>query len=114
MRLSDWSSDVCSSDRFWRGLPLVAILFMSVIMLLLFLPLSVEAPRLSLALAGISFYSAAYLAAVVRGGLQGIGRGPYESGGAWRRVRVCQYVEISGGAVSYNTTMSMKQKLHNQ
>src|SRR3546814_17019876 len=82
MRLSDWSSDVCSSDRFWRGLPLVAILFMSVIMLPLFLPPGVEAPRLSLALAGITFYSAAYLAEVVRGGLQGIGRGQYEAAGA--------------------------------
>src|SRR3546814_2148814 len=86
MRISDWSSDVCSSDlpalrlvaagfiEFWRGLPLVAILFMSVIMLPLFLPPGVEAPRLSLALAGITFYSATYLAEVVRGGLQGIGR----------------------------------------
>src|SRR3546814_14357384 len=40
--------------EFWRGLPLVAILFMSVIMLPLFLPPGVEAPRLSLALAGIT------------------------------------------------------------
>lgn len=68
--------------EFWRGLPLVAILFMSVIMLPLFLPPGVEAPRLSLALAGITFYSAAYLAEVVRGGLQGIGRGQYEAAGA--------------------------------
>src|SRR3546814_13624373 len=94
MRISDWSSDVCSSDlpalrlvaagfiEFWRGLPLVAILFMSVIMLPLFLPPGVEAPRLSLALAGITFYSAAYLAEVVRGGLQGIGRGQSAAAGA--------------------------------
>jgi general L-amino acid transport system permease protein len=68
--------------EFWRGLPLVAILFMSVIMLPLFLPPGVEAPRLSLALAGITLYSAAYLAEVVRGGLQGIGRGQYEAAGA--------------------------------
>ncbi|WP_193367790.1 amino acid ABC transporter permease [Pelagibius marinus] len=68
--------------EFWRGLPLVAILFMSVIMLPLFLPPDVEAPRLSLALAGITFYSASYLAEVVRGGLQGIGRGQYEAAGA--------------------------------
>src|SRR3546814_15849767 len=38
--------------------------------------------RLSLALAGITFYSAAYRAGVVRGGLQGIGRGQYEAAGA--------------------------------
>lgn len=68
--------------EFWRGLPLVAILFMSVIMLPLFLPPGMEAPRLSLALAGITLYSAAYLAEVVRGGLQGIGRGQYEAAGA--------------------------------
>lgn len=68
--------------EFWRGLPLVAILFMSVIMLPLFLPPGTEAPRLSLALAGMIFYSAAYLAEVIRGGLQCIGRGQYEAAGA--------------------------------
>ncbi len=58
--------------EFWRGLPLVAILFMSVIMLPLFLPPGVDSPRLLLAMIGITFFASAYLAEVVRGGLNGI------------------------------------------
>lgn len=68
--------------EFWRGMPLVAILFMSVIMLPLFLPPGLEAPRIALAMTGITLYSSAYLAEVLRGGLQGVGRGQSEAAGA--------------------------------
>lgn len=68
--------------EFWRGMPLVAILFMSVIMLPLFLPPGVEVSRLGLAMTGITLYSGAYLAEVVRGGLQAVGRGQAEAADA--------------------------------
>ncbi|MGF7007669.1 amino acid ABC transporter permease [Aminobacter sp. BE322] len=68
--------------EFWRGMPLIAILFMSVIMLPLFLPPGVEFPRLTLAMTGITLYSAAYLAEVARGGLQSVGRGQSEAANA--------------------------------
>lgn len=74
---------------FWRGMPLVAVLFMSVIMLPLFLPPGVEFSRLGLALTGLTLYSSAYLAEVIRGGLQSVGRGQTEAAlalsfGFWR------------------------------
>ena len=65
--------------EFWRGLPLVAILFMSVIMLPLFLPPGVDSPRLLLAMVGITFFASAYLAEVVRGGLNGVDLGQYRA-----------------------------------
>lgn len=68
--------------EFWRGLPLVAILFMAVIMLPLFLPPGMRSTRLSLALVAITLYSASYLAEVVRGGLESVGRGQIEASSA--------------------------------
>ncbi|GAA4130524.1 amino acid ABC transporter permease [Aminobacter aganoensis] len=68
--------------EFWRGMPLIAILFMSVIMLPLFLPPGVEFPRLTLAMIGITLYSAAFLAEVARGGLQSVSRGQSEAANA--------------------------------
>jgi len=56
----------------WRGLPLVAILFMAVILLPLVLPPGVEVGRIETAAIALTIYSAAYLAEVVRGGLQAI------------------------------------------
>jgi general L-amino acid transport system permease protein len=62
----------------WRGVPLITVLFMASVMLPLFLPDGMTFDRLLRALIGISLFSAAYMAEVVRGGLQAIGRGQYE------------------------------------
>lgn len=62
----------------WRGVPLITVLFMSSVMLPLFLPDGVSFDKLLRALIGISLFSAAYMAEVVRGGLQAIGKGQYE------------------------------------
>jgi general L-amino acid transport system permease protein len=62
----------------WRGVPLITVLFMASVMLPLFLPEGVTFDRLLRALIGISLFSAAYMAEVVRGGLQAIGKGQYE------------------------------------
>jgi len=64
--------------EFWRGVPLITVLFMSSVMLPLFLPEGVNFDKLLRALIGVALFSAAYMAEVVRGGLQAIPRGQYE------------------------------------
>ncbi len=64
--------------EFWRGVPLITVLFMSSVMLPLFLPEGVEMDKLLRALIGVMLFSSAYMAEVVRGGLQAIPKGQYE------------------------------------
>jgi general L-amino acid transport system permease protein len=58
--------------------PLITVLFMSSVMLPLFLPVGVNFDKLLRAVVGFSLFSAAYMAEVVRGGLQAMPRGQYE------------------------------------
>ncbi|PHR29964.1 MAG: hypothetical protein COA36_03475 [Desulfotalea sp.] len=62
-----------------RGVPLVSVLFMASVMFPLFLPENVTFNKLLRALIGIAFFYAAYMAEVIRGGLQGIPKGQYEA-----------------------------------
>lgn len=62
----------------WRGVPLITVLFMSSVMFPLFLPEGVNFDKLVRALFGVTLFSAAYMAEVVRGGLQAIPKGQYE------------------------------------
>jgi len=64
--------------EFWRGVPLVSVLFMASVMLPLLLPEGVSFDNLLRALVGVAMFSAAYMAEVVRGGLQAIPKGQYE------------------------------------
>ncbi len=64
--------------EFWRGVPLITVLFMSSVMLPLFLPEGVTFDKLLRVLIGVTLFSAAYKAEVVRGGLQAIPKGQYE------------------------------------
>ncbi len=64
--------------EFWRGVPLITVLFMSSVMLPLFLPEGVEFDKLLRALIGVALFSAAYMAEVVRGGLQALPKGQFE------------------------------------
>ena len=65
-----------------RGVPLITVLFMSSVMLPLFLPPGVSFDKLLRALIGVALFSSAYMAEVVRGGIQAIGRGQYEGAAA--------------------------------
>ncbi len=65
-----------------RGVPLITILFMASVMLPLFLPPDATIDKLLRALIGVALFSAAYLAEVIRGGLQAISRGQYEAADA--------------------------------
>jgi len=62
-----------------RGLPLIGILFIAQVMLPLVLPTEVRLDRVLRAIAGLTLFSAAYLAETVRGGLQSIPRGQVEA-----------------------------------
>jgi general L-amino acid transport system permease protein len=64
--------------EFWRGVPLITVLFMASFMLPLFLPKGVSFDQLMRALIGVALFSSAYMAEVVRGGLQAIPKGQYE------------------------------------
>jgi general L-amino acid transport system permease protein len=56
----------------WRGVPLLTILFISAVVMPLFLPGGVSVDRLLRAMAALVLFNAAYMAEVVRGGLQGV------------------------------------------
>ena len=64
--------------EFWRGVPLITVLFMSSVMLPLFLPQDVDFNKLLRALIGVMMFAAAYQAEVVRGGLAAIPKGQFE------------------------------------
>lgn len=66
----------------WRGVPLITVLFMASVMLPLFLPEGMDFNKLLRALIGIALFQAAYVAEVVRGGLQAIPKGQHEAAAA--------------------------------
>jgi general L-amino acid transport system permease protein len=68
--------------EFVRGVPLITVLFMASVMLPLFLPPGVTFDKLLRALIGVALFAAAYLAEVIRGGLQAIPRGQFEAADA--------------------------------
>lgn len=75
--------------EFWRGVPLITVLFMSSVMFPLFLPEGMHFDKLLRALAGVTLFASAYMAEVVRGGLQAVPRGQIEAAqalglGYWR------------------------------
>jgi len=79
--------------EFWRGVPLITVLFMANFMLPLFMPEGVSFNQLLRALVGVALFSAAYMAEVIRGGLQAIPKGQYEGADAmaltyWQKMRM--------------------------
>ena len=68
--------------EFWRGVPLITVLFFATYMLPLFLPAGFTVDGLMRALIGIALFAGAYQAEVIRGGLQAIPRGQGEAASA--------------------------------
>jgi general L-amino acid transport system permease protein len=68
--------------EFWRGVPLITVLFFATYMLPLFLPGNFTVDGLVRALVGTAIFSGAYMAEVIRGGLQAIPRGQSEAAAA--------------------------------
>lgn len=79
--------------EFVRGVPLVTVLFMAGVMLPLFVPEQFSPDKLVRALVGIAIFASAYMAEVVRAGLQAIPKGQYEGAmavglGYWQMMRL--------------------------
>jgi general L-amino acid transport system permease protein len=79
--------------EFVRGVPLVTVLFMAGVMLPLFVPESLSPDKLVRALIGIAIFASAYMAEVVRAGLQAVPKGQYEGAMAvglryWQMMRL--------------------------
>jgi general L-amino acid transport system permease protein len=62
-----------------RGVPLISLLFMSAVMFPLFMPEGLTVDKLIRASVALTMFTSAYIAEVVRGGLQGMSRGQYEA-----------------------------------
>jgi general L-amino acid transport system permease protein len=79
--------------EFVRGVPLITVLFMASVMLPLFVPDTWSPDKLLRALVGVSLFASAYMAEVVRAGLQAIPKGQYEAAmavglGYWQTMRL--------------------------
>ncbi len=76
-----------------RGIPLITILFFASIMLPLFLPDGWTFDKFLRALVGVALFASAYMAEVIRGGLQAIPKGQYEGADSlglnyWQKTRL--------------------------
>ena len=65
--------------EFWRGVPLITVLFMSSVMFPMFLPEDYFLDKLVRVIIAITLFEAAYCAEVIRGGLQALPRGQYDA-----------------------------------
>jgi len=66
----------------WRAVPLITVLFMAAVMFPLFMPQGATVDTLLRAIIGIILFESAYMAEVVRGGLQALPRGQHEAASA--------------------------------
>ena len=66
--------------EFWRGVPLITVLFMASVMFPMFLPEDTYMDKLVRVIIAITLFESAYMAEVVRGGLQALPRGQYDAG----------------------------------
>jgi len=76
-----------------RGVPLITVLFMASVMLPLFLPVGMTFDKLLRAIVGVSIFASAYMAEVIRGGLQAIPKGQFEGADSlglsfWQKMRL--------------------------
>jgi general L-amino acid transport system permease protein len=68
--------------EFVRGVPLITLLFMAIIMAPFFLPEGASIENVVAVIIGYALFSAAYMAELIRGGLQAIPRGQYDAADA--------------------------------
>ncbi len=68
--------------EFWRGVPIIAVIFLASLLLPLIMPANVSVDRLTRAVVGLGLVIAAYMAEAVRGGLQALPKGQAEAAAA--------------------------------
>ncbi|MDE1996061.1 MAG: amino acid ABC transporter permease [Rhizobiaceae bacterium] len=76
-----------------RGVPLITVLFMASYMLPLFMPQGWTVDKLLRAVVGVAIFTSAYMAEVIRGGLQAVPKGQFEGAdslglGYWQKMRL--------------------------
>jgi general L-amino acid transport system permease protein len=79
--------------EFWRGVPIITVIFLASLLLPLIVPTGFDVDRLARAVIGLAFVIAAYMAEAVRGGLQAVPEGQTEAAqaiglGYWRIQRM--------------------------
>jgi general L-amino acid transport system permease protein len=79
--------------EFWRGVPIITVIFLASLLLPLIMPTGIDIDRLARAIVGLAFVIAAYMAEAVRGGLQALPEGQQEAAqalglGYWRIQRM--------------------------
>jgi general L-amino acid transport system permease protein len=79
--------------EFWRGVPIITVIFLASLLLPLIMPAGFDVDRLARAIVGLAFVIAAYMAEAVRGGLQALPEGQAEAAqalglGYWRIQRM--------------------------
>jgi general L-amino acid transport system permease protein len=79
--------------EFWRGVPIITVIFLASLLLPLIMPTGFDVDRLARAVIGLAFVIAAYMAEAVRGGLQAVPEGQTEAAqalglGYWRIQRM--------------------------
>jgi general L-amino acid transport system permease protein len=79
--------------EFWRGVPIITVIFLASLLLPLIMPTGFDVDRLARAVIGLAFVIAAYMAEAVRGGLQALPEGQIEAAqalglGYWRIQRM--------------------------
>jgi len=79
--------------EFWRGVPIITVIFLASLLLPLIMPTGFDLDRLARAVIGLAFVIAAYMAEAVRGGLQALPEGQAEAAqalglGYWRIQRM--------------------------
>jgi general L-amino acid transport system permease protein len=79
--------------EFWRGVPIITVIFLASLLLPLIVPTGFDVDRLARAVIGLAFVIAAYMAEAVRGGLQALPDGQAEAAqalglGYWRIQRM--------------------------
>lgn len=68
--------------EFWRGVPLLGVLFMGLVLLPMVLPQGITLDNLVRALVVLTLFTSAYMAEAMRGGLQGVAHGQHEAAAA--------------------------------
>ena len=68
--------------EFWRGVPMITVIFLASNLLPLIVPAGVTVDKLTRALIAFALVAAAYMAEVLRGGLQSVPKGQYEAASA--------------------------------